>query len=284
MGESLQGRTAIITGASRGIGRAMALSLAERGVNIVVAAKSETSTELLPGTIHTVADEIRERGAEALAVRLDVRSEDEIQAMVERTIATFGRIDILINNAGALWWERLLDTPPKRYDLMWQINTRGPYLCAYHALPHMVGQGWGHIVNCSPPITDQPNPGYACYMTTKMGATRLALGIAAEHYRDNVAANSLWPATPVESLATLNWGTDKMGRPDQWRSPEILTDALVEIVTTPPKELTGRQLVDEPFLRERGWSDAQIEAYWLLGRAPPDPLWIDGRVGAGHSA
>jgi citronellol/citronellal dehydrogenase len=278
MHESLKGRTAIITGASRGIGRAMALALAEHGVNIAVAAKSETSTELLPGTIHTVADEVRERGAEALAVRLDVREEREVQAMVERTIATFGRIDILVNNAGALWWERVLDTPPKRYDLMWQINTRGPYLCALHALPHMVERRWGHIVNCSPPITDQPNPGYACYMTTKMGMTRLALGIAAEHRGDNVAANSLWPATPVESLATINWGTDKMGRPDQWRTPEILTDALVQIVTTEPRQLTGRQLVDEAFLRERGWSDAQIGTYWLLGRAPTDPLWIDGRV------
>jgi citronellol/citronellal dehydrogenase len=280
MSESLQRRTAIITGASRGIGRAMALALADRGVDIVVAAKSVTSTERLPGTIHTVAAEVRERGVGALPVRLDVRYEDEIQRMVEQTIATFGRIDILVNNAGALWWERVLKTPPSRYDLMWQINTRGPYLCAFHALPHMVQQGWGHIVNCSPPITDQPSPGYACYMTTKMGMTRLALGIAAEHRDDNVAANSLWPATPVESLATINWGAEKMGRRDQWRSPEILTDALVEIVTTEPAELTGRQLVDESFLRERGWSDQQIEAYWLDGKAPPDPLWIDGRVGA----
>lgn len=280
MPEQLEGRTAIITGASRGIGRAMALTLAGRGVNVVVAAKSDQPVAHLPGTIHTVADEVRATGAQALAVKVDVRHEEEIVDMVEQTVARFGGVDILINNAGALWWERVIDTPPERYDLMWQINVRGAYLCAYHSLPHMLERGWGHIVNCSPPLTLEANPGYACYMTTKLGMTRLALGIAAEHAADNVAANSLWPATPIESLATLRWGVHKMGRPDQWRSPEILTDALLEIVTSSPDELTGRQLVDEELLRERGWEDERIDAYWLSGRPPADPVWIDGRAGA----
>ena len=111
-------------------------------------------------------------------------------------------------------------------------------------------------------------------MTTKMGMTRLALGIAAEHADDNVAANSLWPVTPIESLATINWGESKMGRRDQWRSPAILTDALLEIVTSPPSSLTGQQLLDEPFLRSRGWDDARIDAYWLQGAPPADPVWI----------
>jgi citronellol/citronellal dehydrogenase len=280
MPEQLEGRTAIITGASRGIGRAMALALAERGVHVVVAAKSDEPVANLPGTIHTVAEEVRDAGAQAHAVKVDVRHEEEIVNMVEQTVARFGGVDILINNAGALWWERVIDTPPKRYDLMWQVNVRGAYLCAYYSLPHMLERGWGHIVNCSPPLTLEANPGYACYMTTKLGMTRLALGIAAEHAADNVAANSLWPATPIESLATLNWGVQKMGRPDQWRSPQILTDALLEIVTSVPAELTGRQLVDEAFLRERGWEDEQIDAYWLAGKAPDDPVWIDGRAGA----
>ena len=280
MPERLEGRTAIITGASRGIGRAMALALAERGVNVVVAAKSEQPAANLPGTIHTVADEVVTAGAEALAVKVDVRHEDEVVRMVDQAVEQFGGIDILINNAGALWWERVIDTPPKRYDLMWQVNVRGAYLCAYYALPHMIKGGWGHIINCSPPLTLEANPGYACYMTTKLGMTRLALGIAAEHATDNIAANSLWPATPIESLATINWGVHKMGRPDQWRSPEILTDAMLEIVTSSPADLSGRQLVDESFLRERGWEDEQIEAYWLAGKAPEDPVWIDGRAGA----
>ena len=280
MRESLTGRTAIITGASRGVGREMALALAGRGANIVVAAKSETSTDHLPGSIHTVVDEIQARGAEAIATRVDVRDEADVKAMTERAIERFGRIDILVNNAGALWWERILETPPKRYDLMWQVNVRGAYLCAYYALPHMISVGWGHIVNCSPPLSLDANPGYACYMTTKMGMTRLALAIAAEHRRDNIAANTLWPATPIESLATINWGAQKMGRPDQWRSPRILTDALLEIVTSEPHSLSGQQLIDETFLRERGWDDDRIDAYWLHGRPPEDPLWIDGRSSA----
>jgi len=280
MSESLEGRTAIITGASRGVGREMALALAGRGANIVVAAKSETSTDQLPGSIYTVVDEIEALGAQAIPTRVDVRDEADVKSMTERALERFGRIDILVNNAGALWWERILETPPKRYDLMWQVNVRGAYLCAYYALPHMVSSGWGHIINCSPPLTLDAHPGYGCYMTTKMGMTRLALAIAAEHQSDNVAANTLWPATPIESLATINWGAQKMGRPDQWRSPSILTDALLEIVTSPPYSLSGRELVDETFLRERGWDDEGIAAYWLHGRPPEDPLWIDGRASA----
>jgi len=256
----------------------MALALARCGVNVVVAAKSETAQPKLPGTIHTVAEEVEAHGVNALAIRVDVRHEADVEAMVASTLERFGSIDVLVNNAGAMWWEPLLATPPKRYELMWQVNVRAAYLCAYYSLPAMVSAGWGHIINCSPPINDQPNPGYACYMTTKMGMTRLALSIAAEHAQDNVAANSLWPATPIDSLATRNWGEDKMGRPDQWRSPAILTDALLEIVRTRPSSLTGRQLIDESFLRERGWTDAQIDAYWLEGGPPDDPLWIDGRA------
>ena len=255
----------------------MALALAERGVNIVVAAKSETSREFLPGTIHMVADEVRGRGAEALAVRLDVREEADIQAMVEQTVATFGRIDILVNNAGALWWERVLETPPKRYDLMWQINVRAAYVCAYYALPHMVAQHWGHIINCSPPITTEPSPGHVAYMTTKMGMTRLAIGIAAEHAADGIASNSLWPVTIIESLASINWG---LGDRSQWRSPEILCDAMMEIVSTEPPSLTGQQILDEPFLRQRGWTDERLDAYWLEGKPPEHPVYIDGRSGS----
>jgi citronellol/citronellal dehydrogenase len=140
----------------------------------------------------------------------------------------------------------------------------------------MVAAGWGHVVNCAPPLTLEPSPGYGCYMTTKMGMTRLALAIAAEHRDDSVAANTLWPVTPIESAATINWGEAKMGRRDQWRTPAIVADALLEVVTTAPRELTGRQLLDEPFLRERGWDDARIDAYWLEGAAPAEPVWIDG--------
>jgi citronellol/citronellal dehydrogenase len=276
----LAGRTAIITGASRGIGRAFALRLAAAGVAVTVAAKSESGTDRLPGSIHSVVAEIEAAGGRGLAVKTDVRSEEDVKRMVDATVERFGGVDILVNNAGALWWESVLETPPKRYDLMWQVNVRGSYLCAYYALPHMIRGGWGHLINCSPPISTGPSPGHVAYMTTKMGMTRLAIGIAAEYRSQNVAANALWPATPIESFATLNWPAEKIGRRDQWRSADILVDALMEIVTSDPQTCTGRQIIDEPFLRERGWSDERIEAYWLTGKAPPDPLWIDGRESA----
>ena len=196
----LEGRVALVTGSSRGIGRAMSLRLAREGAAVVITGKSESGTDKLPGSIHTVAAEVEAAGGSALAVRVDVRHEDEVKAMVDATIDRFGRLDILINNAGALWWQPILQTPPKRYDLMWEINVRAAYLCAYYALPHMVANHWGHVINCSPPISTQPSPGHVAYMTTKMGMTRLAIGIAAEHADDGIASNSLWPVTIIESL------------------------------------------------------------------------------------
>jgi citronellol/citronellal dehydrogenase len=273
----LTGRVAIVTGSSRGIGRAFALHLARAGAAVVVTGKSEEPTEKLPGSIHTVAAEIEEAGGTALAVRVDVRHDDEVEAMVKQTVDRFGHVDILINNAGALWWQPVLKTPPRRYDLMWEINVRAAYLCSYFALPHMVEQRWGHIINCSPPITLEPSPGHVAYMTTKMGMTRMAIGIAAEHASDGVACNSLWPVTMIESLATINFN---LGDRSQWRSPDILCDAALEILRTEPPSLTGRQILDEPFLRERGWTDAQLDAYWLEGKPPAHPVFIDGRLGS----
>src|ERR1700692_2954701 len=165
----LDGRVAVVTGSSRGIGRAMALRLAREGAAVVITGKSESGTEQLPGSIHTVAAEVAAAGGSALAVRLDVRHQDEVAAMVAATVEHFGRLDILINNAGALWWQPILQTPPKRYDLMWEINVRAAYLCAYHALPHMARNRWGHVINCSPPISTQPSPGAVAYMTTHVG-------------------------------------------------------------------------------------------------------------------
>jgi citronellol/citronellal dehydrogenase len=270
----LEDRVAIITGSSRGIGRALALRLATEGAHVVVTGKSETATEKLPGTIYTVAEEVEALGRRALPLKVDVRHEAEVEAMVERSMEEFGRLDILINNAGALWWQPVLDTPPKRFDLMWQVNVRAAYLATYFALPHLIANGWGHIINCSPEITTEASPGYVCYMITKMGMSRLAIGVAAEHRDDNVAANALWPVTPIESQATINWG---MGDRSQWRSPDILCDAAVEILRTEPRELTGRQLTDEEILRERGWTQERLDAYWLGDGPPENPIWIDGR-------
>jgi citronellol/citronellal dehydrogenase len=272
----LGGRVAVVTGSSRGIGRIMALRLAAEGAAVVVTGKSEQSSEKLPGSIHTVAEEIIAAGGRAIAARLDVRKEEDVAAMVQRTIDELGSLDILVNNAGALWWKPVLETPSKRYDLMWEVNVRGAFICAQQALPHMIRNGFGHIVMCSPPIGTEPNPGYVAYMTTKMGMTRLAIGIAAEHADDNIACNSLWPVTLIESLATINYS---VGDRSIWRSPDILSDALVEMVSTEPRQLTGRQLLDEPFLRERGWTQERLDAYWLEG-PPAQPVYIDGRPGS----
>lgn len=275
----LAGRVAVVTGGSRGIGRALVLALARAGVAVVVAGKSETENPQLPGTIHSVAGEVRALGGRALPIRTDVRDEAAVEALIGRTVEEFGRIDIVISNAGALWWEQVTDTPPKRYDLMWQVNVRAAFLAAYYALPHMVSQGWGHLLTNSPAITTTPSPGMAAYMTTKMGMTRLQLGIAAEHLVDNVAANALWPAAPIDTAATRNWGSAKMGEPAQWRRPEIYVDAAMQILTSEPRTCTGRMVTDEEILTERGWSAQDLDGYWLTGRAPDSPLWIDGRIG-----
>ena len=275
--DALTGRVAVVTGSSRGIGRALVLALAAAGADVVVAGKSETEDPRLPGTIHSVAAEVRALGGRAIAVRTDVRQERDVATLIERTVGEFGRVDIVVSNAGALWWERVIDTPPQRYDLMWQVNVRGAYLAAYYALPHMVAQQWGHLLTNSPAITGAPSPGMAAYMTTKMGMSRLALGIAAEHRPDNIAANALWPATLIDTAATRNWGRDKMGDPTQWRRPNIYVDAAMQILTTEPRDCTGRMVTDEEILTEGGWSAEDLDSYWLTGQAPDDPVWIDGR-------
>ena len=271
--KALEGRVAVVTGSSRGIGRALALRFAREGARVVVTGKSETSTQKLPGSIHSVVEEIRALGGEAIPVRMDVRREEEVEGMVEKTIQVFGHLDVLVNNASALWWGPVLKTPPKRYNLMWEVNVRGTYLCCYHALPYLIENGWGHVVTMSPPISADPSPGRVAYATTKIGMTRMALGVAAEHKEDNVASNALWPATLIESQATIHWGMEDRSR---WRSPEILCDATMEILTSEPKALTGRQIVDEEFLRERGWTQQKIDSYWLGGTPCKDPIRVDG--------
>lgn len=274
MGKVLDGRVAIITGASRGIGKALALRLAQEGADIVVAAKSEQSTDRLPGSIHETAEAVRSLGRRALPVKLDVRNEEEIAAMVEQAATEFGRIDILINNAGALWWKPVLETPGKRFDLLMQVNVRASYLCSYYALPYMVKQKWGHIITMAPPITTTANPNMVAYMIAKMGMARLAIGIAEEHREANIASNALWPVTPIETAAVINNG---LGERAQWRTPEILCDATMAILSQEPSACTGRQLLDEEILREAGVTD--FDRYWCEGKPPENPLYIDGRDG-----
>jgi len=202
----LHGRVAVVTGASRGIGKALALRLAQEGADVVVAAKSEQSTDRLPGSIHETAAAIAALGRRALAVPTDVRNEEAIRNLIERTITEFGRLDILVNNAGAIWPQPILHTPPKRFDLMMSVNVRAAYIACYYALPHMVKQRWGHVLNMCPRLSSEPSPGRVGYMISKLGMARLAIGLAAEHRRDNIAGNALWPRTIIESQASINLG------------------------------------------------------------------------------
>ena len=267
----LRGRVAVVTGASRGIGKALALRLAAEGADVAVGAKSEQSTEKLPGSIHETAEAIRALGRRALAVATDVRDEDAIRNLVERTISEFGRLDILVNNAGAIWTRPIVDTPPKRFDLMVGVNVRAAYIACYYALPHMVKQQWGHVLNMCPRLSLDPSPGRVGYMISKLGMARLAIGLAAEHQKDNVAGNALWPRTIIESQASINW---RMADRSQWRTPEILCDASLAIFAQEPRNSTGRQWIDEEALGELA-GVTNFDRYWCEGKPPERPIYID---------
>ncbi len=264
----LDGRVAIVTGASRGIGKAVAIALAREGCDVAVAAKTAEPDPRLPGTIHNTAREIEALGRRALPVKCDVRDVDQIDALAQRTLDAFGRIDILINNAGALWWYPLLDTPPKRFDLVMAVNARAAFFCARACLPAMIRQRWGHIVNYSPPIDVRAAPGHIAYVISKFGMTLIAHGLAEEVREHNVGATALWPATAIESQATINFGLlDRK----YWRKAEIMADATVAIVSKDPLARTGQALIDEDVLREEGVTD------FARYRCDPDtePLRLD---------
>jgi citronellol/citronellal dehydrogenase len=266
---SLQGRVVLITGASRGIGRAIALGLARAGCHVVIAAKSATSTERLPGSIHTVAAEVEALGAQALAVQVDVRDEGQIEAMAARTLERFGRIDALVNNAGALYWANLLETPAKRFDLVMGVNARGAFLCCRAVLPAMIERKWGYIINMSPPLGLAMVPGRIAYAISKLGMTLLTLGLAEEVRSHNVAVNSLWPVTIIESQASINW---QLGTPEMWRKPDILVDCVLRLLQKEPVTFTGQALLDEDFLRSEGVSDFSGYAC-VPGTNPPRLSW-----------
>jgi citronellol/citronellal dehydrogenase len=265
----LTGRVAIVTGASRGIGRAIALGLARAGCGVVIAAKSVASTEKLPGSIHTVSAEVEAAGGQALPVQVDVRDAEQIEAMTAKTMDRFGRIDILINNAGALWWQALRDTPVKRFDLVMAVNARAAFLCCQAVLPPMIERRWGHIINMSPPLDLAMVPGRIAYSISKLGMTLLTHGLAEELKQYNVAVNSLWPATIIESQASINHA---LGTPAMWRKPDILVDCVLRLVSKEPGKITGRALIDEDFLRSEGVTDLGRYAC-VSGTNPPRLSW-----------
>jgi citronellol/citronellal dehydrogenase len=251
---TLSGKTLFITGASRGIGRAIALRAARDGANIAIAAKSDVPNPKLPGTIHTVAAEVEAAGGRALALRCDIRDEDSVGAAVAATVDAFGGIDALVNNASAIWLRGTLDTPMKRFDLMQQVNARGSFLCAQACLPHLLHAPNPHILTLAPPPSLDPKwwGPHTGYTLAKMGMSFVTLGLAAEFGRQGVAINALWPRTVIATDAiNLIPGVDVAN----CRKPDIVADAAHAILVRPARGFAGNFLIDEDVLREAGMDD-----------------------------
>lgn len=253
---TLQGRTIFITGGSRGIGKAIALRAAKDGANIVIAAKTAEPHPKLPGTIYTAAAEVEAAGGKALACVVDIRQEELVEAAVQKTIETFGGIDILINNASAIQLTGTLQTPMKRYDLMHSVNVRGTYLTSQKCLPHLLKSENPHILNLSPPLNMEEKwfKNHVAYTMAKYGMSMCVLGMAGEFRKKGVGVNALWPRTTIATAAIKNivGGEEMMKRS---RTPEIMADAAHWILTQDAKECTGNFFIDEDLLRESGVTD-----------------------------
>jgi citronellol/citronellal dehydrogenase len=254
---SLRARTIFITGASRGIGHAIAIRAAEDGANVVIAAKTTDPHPKLPGTIHTAAADVEAAGGKALAVAADIRDEAQVEAAIAAAVERFGGIDILINNASAISLTGTLDTPMKRFDLMHQINTRGTYLCTQKAVPHLAKSSNPHVLNISPPLHSTLTPRWfgphVAYTMAKYGMSLCVLGMAEEFRPLGIAVNALWPRTAIDTEAIrLIAGEQARART---RSPRIVADAAHWILTQPSRKLTGRFFLDDEVLRNAGVTD-----------------------------
>ncbi|HPR01055.1 MAG TPA: NAD(P)-dependent oxidoreductase [Saprospiraceae bacterium] len=249
-------KTAFITGASRGIGKAIALKLASLGANIVIAAKTTEPHPKLEGTIYTAAEDIRAAGGQALAVKVDVREEAEVQAAVDQAVEQFGGIDIVINNASAIQLTPSEHTEMKRFDLMHQINYRGTFLVSKTCLPHLKKRANPHILTLSPPLDLNPAffAPHVAYTISKFSMSLCMLGLAGEYAEYGIACNTLWPETTIATAAVLNLlGGESMMQVS--RKPEIVADAAAWILQQPAKNYTGRFLIDSEVLQEAGVSD-----------------------------
>jgi citronellol/citronellal dehydrogenase len=253
---TLKGKTLFITGASRGIGKAIALRAARDGANVVIAAKTTEPHPKLPGTIYTAKEEVEAAGGKALALVVDVRFEDQIADAVGKAVETFGGIDILVNNASAISLTGTLETPMKRFDLMHGINTRGTFACSQACIPHLAKSGSGHILNISPPLNMESRwfAGHVAYTMAKYGMSMCVLGMAAELESKKIAVNALWPKTVIATAAVQNLlGGDITTQKS--RKPDIMADAAHAILSKPSTARTGAFLIDEDVLRAEGVTD-----------------------------
>lgn len=253
---TLKDRTLFVTGASRGIGLAIALRAARDGANIIVAAKTTEPDPRLPGTIFTAAEEIERAGGRALPVAVDIRFEEQVEEAVKKGVERFGGIDILVNNASAISLTGTLHTPLKRFDLMHQINTRGTFLCTQKCLPHLLRATNPHVLNISPPLSIERKwfAPHVAYTLAKYGMSFCAFGMAEEFRSQGVAFNCLWPRTAIATAAINNLlgGPEVMRR---CRKPEIMADAAHVILCRPSRECTGNFFLDDEVLASVGITD-----------------------------
>lgn len=261
---SLTGKTLFITGASRGIGRAIALKAAADGANVAIASKTSDPHPKLVGTIHSVAREVEEAGGRALALEMDVRDEAEIAAAVSRAADAFGGIDILVNNASALFLARTPDTPMKRFDLMHQVNVRGTFATTQACHPFLKQGGNPHVLVLSPPLTLEPDwfADHCAYTMSKYGMSMCVLGMAREFAGDGIAVNALWPSTMIETAATKAMGVPQAG----CRKTDIMADAAYAILTRDARTCTGNFFIDQDVLEAEGISD--FEKYAVVPGTP----------------
>ncbi len=251
---SLANKTLFVTGASRGIGLAIALRAARDGANVAIAAKTVKPDPRLPGTIFTAAEEIEKAGGKALPLACDIRDEQGVEKAVAETVAKFGGIDILVNNASAIGLTGTLDTAMKRYDLMHDINSRGTFLCSKTCLPHLRKAPNPHILNLAPPVSLRPRwfAPHVAYTIAKYGMSLCVIGMAEEFREDGVAVNALWPKTVIATAALqMNPHVD----PKRCRIPAIMGDAAHVILTRDSRAATGQFFIDEDVLREAGVGD-----------------------------
>lgn len=270
---NLAGKTLFISGASRGIGKEIALRAARDGANIVIAAKTTETNPRLPGTIYSAAEEIEAAGGHALPLFVDIRDDAAVQSAVEAAVARFGGIDILVNNASAIAITGTLETPMKRYDLMMDINVRGTFLCSQTCLPHLQRAANPHILVLSPPLNMSPKwfGEHPAYTVSKYSMSMLAMGMAEEFRKAGVAVNALWPRTLIATAAlqVANAGLGEWGR-----TPQIMADAAYAILTRDARTTTGQFFIDEEVLRGEGVSD--FEPYNVTpGREPIIDLFVE---------
>jgi citronellol/citronellal dehydrogenase len=256
MNKDLTGKTAFITGASRGIGKHIALKLAEHGANVAIAAKTVEPHSVLKGTIYSAAEEVIAAGGEALPLMVNIMQEEMVKEAVEKTVDTFGGIDILINNASAINLTDTLNTPMRRFDLMHNVNVRGTFMVSKYCIPHLKKAENPHILVLSPPLNMDPKwfKGFLAYTMSKYGMSMCVLGFSEEYRDDGIAVNALWPKTIIATAAIRYLFGGNKGI-EMSRHPGILADAALEILTRNSKECTGNFFLDEEVLEEIGIKD-----------------------------